>query len=117
MIKQRQGEKKKGKEEEEIRYLNENEFPNALLLSFIRYPPALRLFMLFSAGMAMKQRKSLPFPAHGADFKLKIYTFVPPVSREACGYQALAIRLCCSVEGLSLRTLEVPLGFCLSICS
>lgn len=35
MIKQRQGEKKKGKEEEEIRYLNEKEFPNALLLSFI----------------------------------------------------------------------------------
>lgn len=67
--------------------------------------------MLFSAGMAMKQRKSLPLSARGADFKLKIYTFVPPVYREACGYQALAIRLCCSVEGLSLRTLEVPLGF------
>lgn len=36
---------------------------------------------------------------------------IPLVYRELCGHQALAIGLFCSIEGLSLRILEVPLGF------
>lgn len=55
--------------------------------------------------------ETVPFASHRAHQRLKIYTVMPLLCRELSRYQESDISLFYSIEGFSLRTLEVPLGF------